>query len=130
MCDSSSLPTEIILYDNQKLNIYINSKLTNSIDVEDKIKLLYQIFPLPDRKFILSYKSDKHMIAIYDGNKLIYYVLYINNFPPVIDGTFVSTSKYFQIKSDGSININNFNDDTVKYMPANIKADNESSACG
>lgn len=129
MCDFTNIPTEIILYNEEKLNIYLDSELVNTIDIDIDIGNINMalLFPLPDKRFLFIYANFiEYWTAIgnYKSNKLVFNNdIHVTDFPPVIDGTFVSPYYYYEIKPDNKINIIPLNDNSRKYMSANIKKD-------
>lgn len=123
MCD---FPTELVLYNDNKFNIYIDNISSNSIEIKHlDIKVLWS-FPLPNNRFILSIISEgKHKIIIgsYNSNELIIKDIFLNNIPPVVDGTFVSNEFYYKINSYNTIEVIKLKDNNYKIIPANIKSD-------
>lgn len=120
------IPSEYVIYNDRKLYIYIDGNLINKIDIKDDIiknSVNTQLFPLPDNRFILFYNDTKtYRAAIFDYDNIIsIYDLHITHIPPVIDGIFVNYIEYIKIEYNNIINITKFENDSYKFLSANIK---------
>lgn len=129
MCE---VPTEYVLYNNNKFNVYIDGELTNTIELKDELATdsnLPWLFPLPNNRFIFKYENwNNYKIAIgnYENKSLLLKDIELQDIPPVVDGTFTFKNNYYEILPNNEIKVTElktFGYDTI--IPANIMKTNK-----